>query len=418
MHPSPRVNSTVPLSVTAATVLALVALIAVSPPHPIYDEAWFAATVGLLQRDGLSLTFLREFPGAAGPTFTVFFGGINGLYGLAFPWLRLVNAVLLVATAAAIWRCLALTRRAQSEPAAKAAMLIVLPTAGVAAGMALTEMVAAFFVASSMALLAQALAARPWAAVAWCAASGMTLAAAILGRQNYLVVLPCLALAIGWHDGAPRRSQSWRVAIIAAVAVAMVLPAFVVWGGLVPPRTAWSTSGLAPGNIIRGAGYAGVIVLLLAPAIYAPLLRRPSPAAAIALALAAIPTAFAIDDGLVPLRAITTALLGEPGLAVIGWIAAYILSFAALALIACFTLHLWRHRDEWLTRVTGAAVLLGLLSNAKITHQFSSRYVFVVVPLLLIAAAPAVRLTRWTPLQMTSAAGISLAALASYYWGG
>jgi len=33
----------------------------------------------------------------------------------------------------------------------------------------------------------------------------------------------------------------------------------------------------------------------------------------------------------------------------------------------------------------------------------------------VLAAAPAIRITRWTPLQMTSAAGISLAALASYY---
>lgn len=254
-------------SIAAAGLFGLVALVAASPTHPIYDEAWFVATVGLFQRHGLSLTFLREFPGAAGPTFTIVFAGINDLFGLAFPWLRLVNVFLLVATAAAIWRCLALTRPAQSEPAATAAMLIVLPTVGVAAGMALTEMAAAFFVVLSLELLAQALAARPWPAVAWCAASGLSLAAAILGRQNYLVVLPCLGLAISWCDGAPDRDRTWRVAIIAAVAVATVTPVFAVWGGLVPPRTAWSTSGLAPGNIIRGAGYAGVIVLLLAPAI-------------------------------------------------------------------------------------------------------------------------------------------------------
>ena len=199
----------------------------------------------------------------------------------------------------------------------------------------------------------------------------------------------------------------------AAVEFAMVTPVFAVWGGLVPPRTAWSTAGLAPDNVVRGAGYAGVIVLLLAPAVYAPLLRRLWPAATIALA--AIPIAFAIGPGPVPLRATTIALFGDRSLAFIGGAAAYLLACAALAFIGCFALHLWRHRDEWLTRMTGVAALLGLLSNAKITHQFSSRYVFVVVPLLLLAAAPAIHVTRWTPLQMTSAAGISLAALASYY---
>ncbi|MCW5691560.1 MAG: hypothetical protein KIT48_04280 [Pseudolabrys sp.] len=394
----------------------MVALVAVSPAHPIYDEAWFVATVRLFQRDGFSLTFLREFPGAAGPTFTVVFAGINDLFGLAFPWLRLVNVVLLVATALSLWRCLALTRPASQEPALTAATLIVLPTVGVAAGMALTEMTAAFFAIAGLALLTQAFTAPRSVAIAWCAASGLTLAAAILGRQNYLVLLPCLALAVRWHDGAPDRDQTWRVALVAIIAVVMVTPVFAVWGGLVPPRTAWSSSGLAPDNVVRGAGYAGIIVLLLTPAIYAPLLRRswlPVVAAA-----TAFPIAVALGRGLVPLRTTMSALFGERSLTFIAWATAYLLSFAALAFIGCFALHLWRHRDEWLTRMTGAAALLGLLSNAKITHQFSSRYVFVIVPLLLIAAAPAMRLTRWTPLQMTSAAGISLAALASYYWAG
>jgi hypothetical protein len=200
---------------------------------------------------------------------------------------------------------------------------------------------------------------------------------------------------------------------VALIAVALTAPVFMVWGGLVPPRTAWSTVGLAPGNIVRGAGYAGVILLLIAPRIYAPLQRR---AWLGAIALAAVPVAFMLGDGFIPLRGALTALLGGYGLMFVGWTAAYILSLAALAFALCFTLHLWRHRHEWLTRMTGAAALLGLLSNARITHQFSSRYVFVVVPLLVIAAAPAVRVTRWTPLQMTSAAGISLAALASYYF--
>lgn len=162
-----------------------------------------------------------------------------------------------------------------------------------------------------------------------------------------------------------------------------------------------------------GNGYAGLILLLLAPAIYAPLRQWRWLAI---LALAAIPIAIMLGGGFVPLRAMVTALLGERGLAPAGWAAAYALALAALAFTTCFTLHLWRHRNEWLTRMSGAFVLLGLLTNTKITHQFSSRYVFIVVPLLVIAAAPAVRITRWTPLQMTSAAGISLAALASYYF--
>lgn len=392
----------------AAALTGIIVLVAGSPSHPIYDEAWFLATVELYKGNGLSLTFLREFPGAAGPTFAVVFAGVDALVGLAFPWLRLVNVVLLVATAALIAQCL----RGMRDAALTGAMLVVLPTTGVAAGLAITEMPAAFFAVLSIALLAHAMTAPRAAAMVLSSASGVALAAAILGRQNYLVLLPCLLLAMRWRDGRPERDDLWRLAPAAMIATALIAPVFILWGGLVPPRTAWSTAGLAPGNVLRGAGYAGAILLLLAPAIYAPLRQRRWLAV---LALGAIPIAVMLGGGFVPLRATVTALLGERGLAPAGWAAAYALSFAALAFAACFTLHLWRHRHEWLTRMTGIAVLLGLLTSAKITHQFSSRYVFVVVPLLVIAAAPAVRITRLTPLQMTSAAGISLAALASYY---
>lgn len=398
-------------SLAAAALMAMIVLVAGSPSHPIYDEAWFLATVDLLARDGFSLTFLREFPGAAGPTFTLVFAAVDSVFGLAFPWLRLVNVALLVATAALIAQSL----RGMRDVALTGTMLIVLPTTGVAAGLALTEMPAAFFAIMSIALLVHAMTAPRLAATVLSAAGGVALAAAILGRQNYLVLLPCLALAMRWTGGRPDRDDLCRVTLAAAIAIALVAPVFILWGGLVPPRTAWSTSGLAPDNVVRGAGYAGLILLLLAPAIYAPLLRRSWLAA---IALAAIPLALMFGDRFVPLRAIMMALFGGHGLTFIGWGAAYLLSFAALAFAACFTLHLWRHRHEWLTRMTGAAVLFGLLSNAKITHQFSSRYVVIIVPLLVLAAAPAVRITRWTPLQMTSAAGISLAALASYYFSG
>jgi hypothetical protein len=405
-------------AVAATTLLIMVALVAASPPRPVSDEAWFLDTVRLLARDGVSLQFLREFPGAAGPTFTLVFAAADSLFGLSFPWLRLVNVALLIATAALVWRCLALTRREDAQASAQGsaltgAMLVVLPTADVSAGLALTEMPAAFFAILAIALLAEALAVRGFSAMVCAALSGITLAAAILGRQNYLLLLPCLLLAIDWKDGAQSRAGSLRVVLVAAIAIAMVTPVFVLWDGLVPPRTVWSTSGLAPGNVVRGAGYAGVILLLLAPGIYTPLRQRNWLGA---IVLAAIPIAFMLGGGFVPLRATMRTLFGSYGLTLIGWAAAYLLSFAALAFLLCFTLHLWRHRDQWMTRLSGAFVLLGLLSNAKITHQFSSRYVFVVLPFMLIAAAPAMRLTRWTPLQMTSAAGISLGALASYYF--
>lgn len=404
--------ATLAWTLVGAALLALIALIALSPARPIYDEAWFLDTMRLIERDGLSVKFLREFPGAAGPTFTLVFAAVDSLVGLAFPWLRLVNVALLTGTAALIWRGLVVAQPDAPNPALTAAMLIVLPTAGVSAGLALTEVPAAIFAMLAIVMLVEAHAARAPLAMACAALGGVALAAAILGRQNYLLVLPCLVLAVRWIGGRPNLNDTWHAALLAAVAIVIVAPVFVLWGGLVPPRTAWSTAGFAPDNVVRGAGYAGVILLLLAPRIYAPLRQRIWLAT---IVLATIPIAYMLGGSFVPLRAIMMTLFGGRGLTFIGWAAACLVSFAAPAFLLCFTLHLWRHRDQWLTRLSGAFVLLGLLSNAKITHQFSSRYVFIVLPFMVIAAA-AIRVTRWTPLQMTSAAGISLAALASYYF--
>ncbi|MFA6266388.1 MAG: hypothetical protein WC670_11845 [Pseudolabrys sp.] len=406
----PETSRLLSWAVVVAAALALFSLVAVSPHHPIYDEAWYLDTLQLLSRDGLSVAFLRDFPGAAGPTFTFVFHVADAVFGLAFPWLRFVNVALLAATAVLIGRCLAGTPNAKLS----AAMLTVLPTTGVAAGMALTEMPAAFFAVAAIALLVQAFATRHTPAIAFAAIGGVALAAAILGRQNYLLLLPCLALAVRWSDGRPNQPDLVRVAMLAAVTLLIVTPVFVLWGGLVPSRTAWSTTGLAPGNVVRGAGYAGLIVLLLAPEICAPLLRRRAFIALIAFI--SIPVAMLFVDAFVPMRSTIRALFGHGGMVIVATVASYLVSLAALSFLSCFALHLWRYRDAWLIRFAGTAVVLGLASNAKITHQFSSRYVFIVLPLIVIAVAPAMRIAWHTPIRMTIAASISLAAIASYYF--
>lgn len=221
--------------VVAAANVALCALVAGSPHHPVYDEQWFLDTLDLLNRQGLSLGFLRKFPGAAGSTFTLLFAAVDRLFGLGFPWLRFTNIALLAAAAALIWRILVATSErsaaaapAPPSPALLAASLTTLPTVGVSAGMALTEMPALFFIMVSMFLLT--LAREPNAkALAWLAAIGCggTIAVAVLGRQNYLVMLPALTLAFGWPP-AWRRRDLTRIAVIGAVVVLIVSPVFIV----------------------------------------------------------------------------------------------------------------------------------------------------------------------------------------------
>jgi 4-amino-4-deoxy-L-arabinose transferase-like glycosyltransferase len=398
--------------------VALCVLVAGSPHHPVYDEQWFLDTLDLLNRQGLSLGFLREFPGAAGPTFTLLFAAIDRVLTLSFPWLRFANVALLAAAATLIWRILAASPERNKDapsPALLAASLTTLPTVGVSAGMALTEMPALFFIVVSVFLLTLARAPNEkvpaWLTAIGC---GATIAFAVLGRQNYLVMLPALTLAFGWPP-ACRRHDLTRIAVIGAVVVVIAGPVFIVWGGLIPPKSAWSGDGFSPANAIRSAGYAGIIVLLFAPEIFRVLWQRKHLLAA--AALASIPLSLATDRARVPMASLVRPLVGEQAAAAIATGFSFLLSLSAVCFLCCFVFYLWQERTNWLTRFAGSTALLGILSNAKITHQFSSRYVLVFLPFIVLATAPAVRTNWHQPLRLALGACISLGALASYYFG-
>lgn len=395
-------------AVVATAGAALIVLVALSPRYPVYDEKWFLDTLDLVRQQGLSRGFLREFPGAAGPTFTLVFATVDSVAPLGFPWLRFINVGLLLASIVLIWRIL----EATPGPALLAASLIVLPTVGVSAGMALTEMPAAFFAVGAvfMMTLAKDPDARPvstWLAVLAC---GLSTAAAVLGRQNYLVMLPCLVLAFDWP---PRQRDILHTAIIVAVVLTIAGPVFILWGGLVPPRSATSGEGFSLANGIKSAGYAGLIVFLFAPEIFSVLWRRKL-LLAVAFVLS-IPVALMLGTA-VPMVSLTRTLPAQATSAIASGFS-FALAFAAICFAGCFAFHIWQHRANWLTRFAGSTALLGILSNAKITHQFSSRYVFVFLPFIVLAAAPAVRMSWHLPLRLAIGAGISLTALASYYFG-
>lgn len=339
--------------ITAAGI-SLCVLVALSPRHPVYDEPWFLDTFDLLKRHGLSIGFLREFPGAAGPTFTLVFAFVDSVVTLRFPWLRFVNVALLMASIVLLWRIL---KPAPDLPA----------------------------LSSGPAMLSVC-----------------------------LVMLPCLALAFGWPPAIRRHDIPKAGLIVAAVAL-IAGPVFIVWGGLIPPLSAWSGGGFSPANGLRSAGYAGLITFLFAPEIFHVLLRRKILLAA-AFVLS-VPVASALGPVSVPMASVARTLSAE---ALTGPIAAgfsVLLSFSAICFAGCFAIYIWQERTNWLTRFAGSTALLGILSNAKITHQFSSRYVQVFLPFIVLVAAPAVRMSWHQPLRLAIGACISLGALASYNFG-
>ena len=127
-----------------------------------------------------------------------------------------------------------------------------LPTVGVSAGMILTEMPAALFMVAALWLLGKIIADKTWQPLSIPAAlvCGLMMAAAVLGRQNYIVILPCLLLAVRWRSGAPNRRDTVRMALIGAVVLLVAGPVFLLWGGFIPPHDATGWRPAVPGHSI------------------------------------------------------------------------------------------------------------------------------------------------------------------------
>jgi hypothetical protein len=314
---SRRSQTIVSWSVVSAATLAFCVLISVSPAYPIYDEPWFLDTVALFKQCGFTINFLREFPGAPGPTFTIVYALIDRVFGLAFPWSRFISFAMLIAAMVLMWRILKM-RLAGRDPAVTAlspspvllaASFTMLPSVGVSAGMILTEMPAALLMVAALLLIGKIIDDKNWQSLSIPAAlvCGLAMAAAVLGRQNYLVILPCLLLAIRWRAGVLDQRDIVRIALIGAVVVLVTGPVFLLWGGFIPPRSASNGEGISLSNAIRSAGYAGAIIALFAPEIYAILIRRKW--LVFAIAIVSIALSFAIDRPILPLASLLEPLL-------------------------------------------------------------------------------------------------------------
>jgi hypothetical protein len=117
---------------------------------------------------------------------------------------------------------------------------------------------------------------------------------------------------------------------------------------------------------------------------------------------------------MLPMQTALTYLLGQTGVGLVGYAFSLLVSAIACYFLLCFAAHLVTNYDNRQAFIFGIALVFGLLSNVKITHQFSSRYVFVFSPLLLLSLASAMRPTWHLPLRIAVGAAIGMISAVSY----
>lgn len=399
------------LATSIAAALAIVVVATTSPKAFFYDEVeYLLGTVTLLERLGPGRAFLLEYAHPAGSLFGLMHWVFEPVTRLSPPAVRLVNpalALLLVLVVARL--CV---HAGVSRPWTSAASLACVPMTWVLAGLALTEMVGMLCAALGLwgfvaQVASRADPVRRWGVIVL---SGLATGIAFFSRPPLLVVAfaPLLYLSA--------RPRPWReVTVFLASAAVVVTPAVLLWGGLVPPKVDfYSSSTFSVSHAALALGYAGVVMHLLCPAWY-----DWSPVSLIGVVAAAV-----VANALVPVLEITALgtlanrVLADSLLVVYPrLVGGLCLGVGAVFLVTTLRKVAVNRRDvAWLA--VAVTMLLIVLATGKITHQFSSRYVGVAAPFMVVAAG---RYRRFDRLEMFGAAlgaVLGAASLLSYYWGG
>ena len=398
------------LVVFGAIVLCI--LVALSPARLVYDEGLHLQQVETLSDSGFWTMLTEPSSSAAGPVYPVLHSALSPWTALSAPAVRVLNLALTVATIGLL--ALTLFRYGCRDVWQRAGFFLAVPMVWVTAGMALTEIPSTFFMTAAVASLAAVPPFReeigtPSQGRVWLLflVAGVFIGLAILSRQTYLpaLIFPFLTAAYCRRLLLPAIASS-------VVAVLMMLPVLVAWGGLVPPGQERAAGGIVIAHGAVAFGYIAITVGILAPAFFRPALR---PVLFVGLAFLSLALAWLLRVDLLPMRSVAESLLPSTLLGPAGtlggaaWIGA-----AGLFGWSCL-IHLFENwRDA---RFTVNCLLVGLMgaTSLGVVHLVSSRYAMVVFPFLLLMLQPWIDLTRWTALRLTFGAALGALALASYF---
>lgn len=372
-----------------------------------FDEKWYLENVFLLQKMGLKNDFLLKYKGPAGPTFAVLHYLLSPLTGLALPNLRIVNISLSVLIVYVLY--LILKRLKHNYAAIISLSFFAIPTIYVCTGMALTEIPAMFFLVTSIFFLVESLhqksQVRTYILVI---CSGLLISLAILGRQPYLVVV--LASPILFFRNKTINTSLIITYLITALAIPIYI--FYLWKNIQPPSEAYTGSGFKIFHGLLAFGYAYILFILIAPSWIS--VTHLKSKCLILIGVCSI-NYFLIKIQFLPIMSLSKAYLSSNLQEAFSLIfASCIIFLGILFLINCFN-YLKQKQYNSLDLFFVLSMILILSTSAKVTHQFSSRYVVQAVPFIVLISRDNQKLNLLKLLLTASGIILGLLTLNSYF---
>ena len=386
-------------------------MIAVSPLKLCYDERYHISLVQSVQTQGWRAALTSpDNPSAAGPLYPAIHLITAWATKLKAPAIRAVNYLLL----AIIIIVVARTVKTDSGKLDWWAGLSVLsvPFLWPSAGLALTEIpaLAAFtlFVSSINRILQLPDESSVSVRFAWSGIAGLFLGLSILGRQTYLIVLPAVAVLF---FVARKKWALWMLCLCVASGVCGWI--FALWGGLVPPSQQFVNSGLCIKHGALSLSYVAVASLFLRPKCLKPQSFTIGLLAIVAGMLLAL---LSRDYAAPPAKSLLLQLFGEDAGLLIGFSIGS--TFMVLGVLWGWNVVLsaWGQRREPF-RVFLFLALFGLVAApAKISHEFSSRYVVGLLTVLVFVVQGSGSSRTSYAMRVTLGSLVGALTLSTYYW--
>ena len=372
-------------------ILIFIFMVCISPEYFIYDEAHYFSNTELLRNSSNTLSFLREMKGPVGPlpNFIQFLFGPVFDFNLRF--LRFINLFLVISTSLLLNIYFFGKEKLNNKKNyinffVPTVVSFSLPFTWIIAGMALTEAGSVFFTMLSLIFLAKYIQ-NKYSTNLYLFISSFSSALASIGRQTLIVLSPILFIFFIYLKKANRIKEAFIYFLLS-----LSLPAilFLIWGGIIPQDyhvTLFAETGrISIKNLILSIGYLGFSFLFVCPSLISKNIF--SYKGIFVFIFAIIPSFFIkIED--YPLKSVVNNLFVNPQInKLIGLLFPIISLFIGLILFSIMIERFRKIDTDEIEKISWIMIILIMLSNMVITHQFSARYLAVgLAPIITIGSS-------------------------------
>jgi hypothetical protein len=393
------------------SMLGIAVIIIKSPMSLVYDEPYHLSTSKNVLTDGWKNALLNsENKSAAGPLFSAIQNSCSKITNLKAPSVRWINYTLLLCIILINTKTLSFLNKNWLEGLCQSISILSVPFLWPTVGMALTEVPALLFFCCFtffLCLLFEKDAEKSFKKNQYLLSilAGACLGISILGRQTYLVAVPCLLIFI-----TSRSLNKLNLIICATTAILISGWLFVLWGGLVPPSQVKINSNLKIEHGLYSLAYVGFASAIVSPKSIFPKNVK----SALYLITVGIPFIFIFERyNSPPAYTVLVSQLGEATAKKVGlFIFACMIIIGLSWLVNTITL-LVSERCNPLKTYFGITLLALAGTPVGISHMFSSRYSVGLLGLLLFLLRPPVNWFLGLRILIGSVLGAVI--LLSYY---